>query len=64
MTEQKRYKVASGLGGVFTVIILEELEGDRVRVRCLDKGWEELVFTPKMESLTELPVGDWRRIGE
>lgn len=47
----QKAKIDSGMGGSFTVKILEVNEDGSCRVRVLDKGWTKLAFTAAAERL-------------
>ncbi len=51
MSEQT-YQTSSGLGGTFTVVIEEE-EGDLVKVRCTNPGWQTYSFWIRRDQLIE-----------
>lgn len=56
MSNPTLYTTPSGLGGIFTVKILETINGDRVRVRIHMPGNPDFhghIFVTKREKLTQ-----------
>lgn len=51
-----RFTVPSGLGGIFTVVIIEtdKTDANRVKVQCTNHGWEARIFWATRQQLTEV----------
>lgn len=52
----KRFTTPSGLGGIFTVVIIEtdKTDANRVKVQCTNPDWEARIFWTTRQNLTEV----------